>query len=184
MKSLKRKIFLIDCGFNLAMFGGIALLGLLNERYFETLFLLIVFFSLRNKFPTTFHCDRLLSCGFWTLVVFAIAIPHTLPITISLFSSIAIGCLVDFILYKIQVSVSTATELRKIKERTVWDMTEDELRRYGASKMLSEVQQDILVMRVLQHLKISEICEYRNYGRTTIKYHLAEIKRKLNIDKI
>lgn len=184
MKSLKRKIFLIDCGFNLAMFSGIALLGLLNERYFETLFLLIAFFSLRNKFPTTFHCNRLLSCGFWTLVVFAIAIPHTLPITISLFSSIIIGFIVDYILYKMQEAVSTATELRKLKDKSIWSMEEKELRNYGASNKLSEIQQDILVMRVIEHLKISEICKYRNYCRTTIKYHISQIKYKLNIDEI
>ena len=75
----------------------------------------------------------------------------------------------------------------KIKEYeniNLYKMTETELRQYGASKLLSEVQQDILVMRVIEHLKISEICKYRNYGRTTIKYHIAEIKKKLNIGAI
>lgn len=184
MKSLKGKIFLIDCSFNIIMFGGIALLGIINQRYFETLFLLIAFFKLRDKFPTTFHCNRLLSCGFWTLVVFAIAIPHTLPITISLFSSIIIGYLIDFILYKMQLAVDNSNELKKIKSKSIWQMPEKELRQYGASKLLSEIQQDILVMRVIEHLKISEICKYRNYSRTTIKYHISQIKYKLNIDEI
>lgn len=63
-------------------------------------------------------------------------------------------------------------------------MEEKELRNYGASNKLSEIQQDILVMRVIEHLKISEICKYRNYSRTTIKYHISQIKYKLNIDEI
>lgn len=39
-------------------------------------------------------------------------------------------------------------------------------------------------MRVIEHLKISEICRYRNYGRSTIKYHIAQIKQKLDIETI
>ena len=35
--------------------------------------------------------------------------------------------------------------------------------------------------RVSDVIKISEICKYANYGRTTIKYHLGQIKRKLNL---
>ena len=66
----------------------------------------------------------------------------------------------------------------------LYKMNENDSRQYGASKGLSELQQDIIVMRVIEHLKISEICCYRNYGRSTIKYHIAQIKQKLDIETI
>ena len=70
-------------------------------------------------------------------------------------------------------------KIKELESIDLYCMSETELRQYGASKGLSEVQQDILVMRIIEHLKISEICDYKHYGRTTIKYHIAEIKKKL-----
>lgn len=75
-------------------------------------------------------------------------------------------------------------ELKKYKSIDIFAMKEDELRQFCASRGLSEAQQDILCMRVYEHLTISEICRYRNYGRTTIKYHIGEIKKKLDIDNV
>lgn len=66
----------------------------------------------------------------------------------------------------------------------IYKLDEEELRQYGAKNGLSELQQDILVFRVKDHLKICEICEYRKYSRSTIKYHLGEIKKKLKLNKI
>lgn len=66
----------------------------------------------------------------------------------------------------------------------VYKMSENELRQYGASKRLSELQLDILVYRVLNHLKIWEICDYIHYSRSNIKYHIVQIKKKLGIDNI
>jgi DNA-binding CsgD family transcriptional regulator len=63
-------------------------------------------------------------------------------------------------------------------------MSKEELRQHGASKGLTEIQQDILVHRIIDNLKISEICDYRKYGRTTIKYHIGEIKKKLNLKSL
>ena len=63
-------------------------------------------------------------------------------------------------------------------------MSETELRIFGASKFLSSVQQDILVDRIIYNLKISQICKLRNYSRSTIKYHISEIKNKLSIDTL
>ena len=123
---------------------------------------------------------------------------YSLPLSISLLSTIPICFLISWVGYVVQDRIDQIAENKalqneidnlvgKIKEYeniNLYKMTETELRQYGASKLLSEVQQDILVMRVIEHLKISEICKYRNYGRTTIKYHIAEIKKKLNIGAI
>ena len=123
------------------------------------------------------------------------AIPITLPLAVSLLSSIPIAfgiCFFGFLAqdrldliahnnYLEREITSLIDEIRLYKQVDLYKLTEEELRQWGASQQLSEVQQDILCMRVLEHLKISEICKYHNYGRSTIKYHLGQIKQKLGI---
>lgn len=76
------------------------------------------------------------------------------------------------------------SEINLYKNIDLYKLTEEELKQYGASQLLSQVQIEILCLRVLKHLSISDICRQANYGRTTIKYHLAEIKRKLEITNL
>ena len=128
---------------------------------------------------------------FWSIFIFVVSLPNILPLRLSLLFAVLIGLVVDYILYKIQDSIDTQNKLCVLQDKIknyesvdIYKMSEDELRQYGSSKHLSELQIDILVFRVKDHLRISEICDYRNYGRTTIKYHIAEIKKKLNITNI
>ena len=135
---------------------------------------------------------------FTTLSIAFFGIMSTFPLGLSLLSTIPICFVISWVGYIVQDRTDQIAENKhlqceidllvdKIKEYEnidLYKMSETELRQYGASKLLSEIQQDILVMRVIEHLKISEICKYRNYGRTTIKYHIAEIKKKLNIGAI
>lgn len=79
---------------------------------------------------------------------------------------------------------SIISEMKKYNGVDVYNMAETDLRQYGASKGLSEVQIDILCFRIYNHLKISEICNYLHYGRTTIEYHLEQIKSKLGITSL
>lgn len=153
---------------------------------------------IRKYFDKQYHCGTTATCMFTTLSIAFFGIMYTFPLALSLLSTIPMCFFISWVGYVVQDRVDQIADkkylqievdslIAKIKEYEnidLYKMTETELRQYGASKMLSEVQQDILVMRVIEHLKISEICKYRNYGRTTIKYHIAEIKRKLNIGQI
>lgn len=190
-RKLNIKLKLLSCLFNVLVFLGIGICAFINQKYIECIILLIGFISLRYIYPTTYHSTSFWLCLVWTILIFVIALPNTLPIQLSILYGMIVGCIIDFILYKIQEAKDNNDHLEfliaKIKEYEridLYKMTENELRQYGASKGLSEVQQDILVMRVIEHLKISEICRYRNYGRTTIKYHIAQIKQKLDIKTI
>jgi DNA-binding CsgD family transcriptional regulator len=150
---------------------------------------------IRNAFDKQFHFHKTAYCLSLTLAIIWFAIPSTLPVSLSLLSSIPIAfgiCFVGFIVqdrldahketsYLEAKLNSILLELEKYKNIDLFNMSEDDLRQYAASQGLSENQIDILCMKVYQHLKISEICRYANYGRTTVKYHLEQIKRKLNI---
>ena len=143
---------------------------------FECLTFCVSFWFIRVKFDLTYHSDSWKTCKFWTRTMLCLGVftLWILPIKYTLFNGLFVAFVCCLVLYLVA----------KHNKKDIYTMSENDLRQYGASKQLSEIQQDILCMRVLQHLRISEICEYYNYGRSTIKYHITEIKKKLNIDKI
>lgn len=165
------------------------------NRWLEGLMFCIAHLSIRPVFDKQFHLYTNSYCLSLTLAIIWFAIPITLPIAVSLLSSIPVAFLICFFGFIAQDRIemheknkdleheikAIIEELNKYKQINLYKMSKEELRQYGASQHLSEVQIDILCMKIIDNLKISEICKYANYGRTTIKYHLGQIKQKLNI---
>ena len=184
--------------FHILVMGSVFIIASIFNKYLEALLFLISFFSLRYKFDKTYHSDSLVTCMICTIGLFSLSIVVILPIYTSVFSSILFAFIDCYILWFIRDRKDAKIEsvlleskiedclreLKKYKNVDLYQMSEGELRSYGASHRLSETQQDILCMRVIEHLKISEICEYRNFGRTTIRYHISQIKEKLKVDYI
>ena len=179
----------------LLVIGSVALCSYIFNKWIEGIMFCIAHITIRRAFDKQFHFNKTAYCLSLTLAIIWFAIPITLPITVSLLSSIPVAfliCLFGFIAQdRIELQLKNKdleheltaiiVELDKYKQIDIYKMTQEELRQYGASQQLSEVQIDILCMRVFDHLKISEMCKYANYGRTTIKYHLGQIKQKLNL---
>lgn len=189
---LRIKDFIIDeLWVYLIVFGSIALVSWLFDRWIEGTMFCVAHTVIRNTFSKQFHFNTTAYCLCLTLIIIWFAIPTTFSVVLSLLSSIPIAYLIAFFGFMVQDRTDYIAECKKLQTELdkalsldLYKLPEDELRRYGASKYLSEIQIDILVMRVIENLKISEICKYRNYGRTTIKYHISQIKEKLNIDRI
>ena len=174
---------------------SIGICAWLFNRWVEALMFVVAHICIRNSFDKQFHFNKTAYCLSLTLAIIWFAIPVTLPITESLLSSIPIAFLICFFGFLAQDRLDVILknkdldkemsdllfQIRNYKNADIYNMTEEELRQYGAKNQLSEVQIDILCYRIFQHLKISEICKYYNYGRTTIKYHLGQIKQKLGI---
>lgn len=170
----------------------------LFDKPIEAVMFCVSHIVIRRYFDKQYHCGKTALCLLVTLSIGFFGILTCLPITISLLSTIPVCFVICGVGYVIQDRIDDIIIIDKLKKENeqlnktlsekeipnIYNMDEDELRQYGASKHLSELQIDILVFRVKDHLRISEICEYRNYGRTTIKYHIAEIKKKLNITTI
>lgn len=178
--------------------GCVFIVATIFNKYLEAILFLVSFFSLRYKFETTYHSDSPVVCMTMTITMFSLSIIFSLPAYTSMFSTMLFAYIDCYILWfirdrkdaKIENELLLSKlndclmELKKYKSIDIFAMKEDELRQFCASRGLSEAQQDILCMRVYEHLTISEICRYRNYGRTTIKYHIGEIKKKLDIDNV
>lgn len=179
----------------LLVIGSTLLCSWLFNRWVQGLMFCIAHICIRRAFDKQFHFNNTAYCLSLTLAIIWFAIPITMPLASSLLSSIPIAYLIcffgfiaqdrlDIILKNYDLERETdslLSELKLYKNLDIYNMSEEELRQYGAKNQLSEVQIDILCYRIFQHLKISEICKYYNYGRTTIKYHLGQIKQKLGI---
>lgn len=170
----------------------------LFDKYVEAVMFCVAHVVIRKYFDKQYHSGSIAVCMFITLSVIFFGTAYALPTAISLLSTIPMCFAISWIGYITQDRIDNLRNnkilqneldnaLAKIsyyEKLNIYKMNETELRQYGASRGLSELQQDIIVMRVIEHLKISEICRYRNYGRTTIKYHIAQIKQKLDIETI
>lgn len=156
----------------------------LFDKVINTIIILMSYGSTRWVFPLTYHAKTDKGCIMFTIACFSIAIIIALPIQLSIVASVLIGMGISTFLFFLQYFLDLIADQRQKEKECLYKMTETELRQHGASKGLTEIQQDILVHRIIEHLKISEICKYRNYGRTTIKYHIGEIKKKLNLKSL
>ena len=189
-KFLKHELYIY-----LVVISSIILCAWLFDKWIETTMFCIAHISIRNAFDRQFHFNKTAYCLSLTLAIVWFAIPITLPLASSLLSSMPIAfaiCLFGFIaqdrieVYKqtkaLEIEIDSLTnEIKLYKHFDIYNMPQDKLRQFAAANGLSEVELDILCLRVYEHLKISEICKAMHYGRTTIKYHLGQIKRKLNI---
>ena len=154
------------------------------NKIINTVIILMSYGGTRWVFPITYHAKTDKGCIMFTIACFSIAIIIALPIDLSIIASVIVGIAISAFLFFLQYFLDLISEQKAKEKEYLYKMSETELRQHGASKGLSEIQQDILVHRIIENLKITEICEYRKYGRTTIKYHIGEIKKKLNVKSL
>ena len=182
----------------LIVFAFIFSCAWLFDKYIEAILFCVSHLVIRAIFEKQYHCGTTALCMMLSLTIAFFGIMYTFPLELSLLSAVPMCWFISWVGYMAQdridfKAISTALEqqldnalktIEKLSNINIYQMTEDDLRQFGASKGLSEIQIDVLTMRVIEHLKISEICKYKHYGRTTIKYHIAEIKKKLGLDRI
>lgn len=70
-----------------------------KNTIFNFLFIFISFVVIRARFGKSYHADTILACTTLSLLIFASATRLSLDIDISLFSSVAVGFIVAFILH-------------------------------------------------------------------------------------
>ena len=154
------------------------------DKVINTIIILMSYGATRWVFPLTYHAKTDKGCIMFSIACFSIGIIIALPINLSIVVSVIVGMAISTFLFFLQYFLDLIADQKAKEKEYLYKMTETELRQHGASKGLSEIQQDILVHRIIENLKITEICEYRKYGRTTIKYHIGEIKKKLNLKSL
>ena len=181
MNKLKFKILMMDLSFNAIVLGTILLFGIINQKYFETLFLLASFLTLRYAFPKTYHCKTVFWCAFWSIAIFVLAIPATLPITVSLFSSVIIGMVITFILFHIEDYADICREEMLKQQPSIWMMNEKDLIDYLENNGIRDDMQKFVVMIVYDRLTYEEISKRMDYSVPTLKVWSKKCKKRLKI---
>ena len=183
---IKLKLFAFDLTFELIVNSIILTMAYFSNKIVETLAFYLSWRVFRFAVPKIFHFKgktpfmSILGCMVCSCLVFGVAIQLMLPISISIFSSVLVGILMNFILYKIQDYLDLKKEVAK-ETINIYKMTEDELRKYAISKHLSEMMIDTLVLKVIHNYRWVDIRNERNYTRTGMDYHKQTIEKKLNI---
>lgn len=183
---IKLKIILIDLLFELIVNSIIFAVAYFSSRIIETIFFYISWRVFRFAVPKIFHVRlkspimSVVGCGICSCATFVISIKLMLPIGVSLFSSVIVGSLVNFVLYKVQDYIDLKN-LQMKEEINIYSMPEDELRNYAKSKHISEQIIDTLVLRVIHNYKWVEIQQQRNFTKDGIRYHKEQLNKKLNV---
>lgn len=183
---IKLKLFAFDLIFELIVDLIILTIAYFSYKIVETLLFYLSWRVFRYAVPKIFHFKgrtpfmNIVGCMVCSCLVFGVSIRFMMPISISIFSSVLIGAIMNFALYKIQDYLDLVKEMSK-NAIDLYSMTEDELRNYAKSKGLSEMIVDTLVLRVIHNYRWVEIRNERNYTRRGIDYHRQRICKVLNV---
>ena len=178
MKWLKFKYYCFVTFAYLFIFGCIGFSAWINHREIEAIFLFVAYLMLRYAFPKTFHSKSFYRCIFYTIVMFWVAIPMVLPLCVSIFSSIAVGWFIGFVLYKLQDYIDHMQA--KFKRKTIYDLTKEELYALMENSTLSEEEKDAVEYRVIYHYKGKRWYQAVGYSKRQCQYLIKYAVEKLN----
>jgi hypothetical protein len=149
---------------------GIALAGIINAKYLETLFLFISFVALRYCFPKTFHCKNVWHCVFWSIVVFWVGIPSVLPVSISIFFSVIVGYLITYFLYLIEDYIEKKEFHMKHTNFTLENATREQIEHICKSLHYTRDKIDLAIMFFVDKLSNKQVFEYMCNHRLYVEY--------------
>lgn len=109
-------------------------LGWLNNKFIETLIIVICFYIYRPLFEKQYHCKSLIHCSLVSVVVFGIISNVTIKINVSLFGSIMTTLVVTGLSYIIRDYLDIKVlakmyheKLKSLNSKALENLTEDEL---------------------------------------------------------
>lgn len=98
----KIKSFIATLPYHILIMSGVAIISFLFNKWLEAVVFLSTFFSLRYKFPTTYHAKSIIVCMVLTNSIFALSIILCPNITFYVFGGIIFGFIDTFLLWYIQ----------------------------------------------------------------------------------
>ena len=116
----KVRSFIAILPYHILVMSGVAIFSFIFDKWLETLCFLVAFFSLRYKFPTTFHAKKILHCMLITNGIFALSIVLCPSIYMYIFGSLLFAYLDCFLLWYVQ----SREELKQDKECAEWFVRE------------------------------------------------------------
>lgn len=194
----KVRSFIAILPYHILVMSGVAIFSFIFDKWLEALCFLVAFFSLRYKFPTTFHAKKILHCMLITNGIFALSIVLCPFIYMYIFGSLLFAYLDCFLLWYVQ----SREELKQDKECAEWFVREltfqlkqyhnphEELLAKCRSAKLSKRDTEIAVKYYYENQTPKEIwlwlCDHKEYESIEwdcVYVLLWRIGNKLNIKK-
>lgn len=166
--------------------AGVILISYINGKIFEAISIYIGMVAGKMCFKKSWHADSLLICTLATWGVFYFLTSGTLPTSISIFCSLAIGFGLSYILYILAVwkeKVNTNITINESNGKIDVDLkflTPQEIAEICQSKSFSETDTNFLIdfVKNPNGLKKYEIADKYNYDE---KYIYKKAKRLIKI---
>lgn len=176
----KIKEFIRTLPYHILVMGGVFLVATIFNKYIEAICFLVSFFSLRYKFKTTYHSDSIVICMIITNAMFALSIIICPFVYIYALASIFIAYLDCFLLWYIQDKLECQELLKQFTNKTIWNMSEDELSEYLRCKGIINEKQEFVKL-ILKGWTYAQISSKLGYSVDTLKDWSPILKKKLKI---
>lgn len=108
----KIKNFIAILPYHCLVIGNVAIFALIFNKWLEAVMFLTSFFSLRYKFPTTFHAKSIVNCMLITNIMFILSVIFSPNINSYIFGALVFAYIDTFVLWYIQ----TKENLKQDKE--------------------------------------------------------------------
>ena len=166
--------------FYIIIFSSIALCSWLFDKWIEGIMLCISHTCIRNSFSKQFHFNSTAYCLMLTLAIIWFSIPITLPLELSLLSSIPICFLISYFGFIAQDRIDLIKEVKSLKQevnklldklnhKDIYAMNEQELYEHCRNCGLSDVECKIAYYVVIERLKGKELYDAINYSEAQAK---------------
>lgn len=160
------------------VFVSLLLCAWLFNRWIEGLMFCIAHTVIRNAFDKQFHFNKTAYCLILTCAIIWFAIPITLPVEISLLSSIAVAFLVCFFGYLAQDRM----DLLKATRKTISNLSREDVTQICNELGYNKDKRDLAIMFFVDKLKNKQVWEIlcktqRNIEWTTVNKYKYRIKR-------
>lgn len=159
-----------------------------TEKYLEAVCFALAYCLLRYCFTNILHCKTTPKCMLLTNGVIIVFIPIMLPISNSLFGGLLSGFAVNYIANLIASNAFREEEKKELEflrsdkyHRDVYSMKEDELRDYCREYNLDDIDEEIVIQRVVHHLKGKDLYDKIGYSKPQMIRREKRIESKLNI---
>lgn len=155
------------------------LVGYFSNRLLESVALLCTFAFIRTAFYKTFHfTNNDWLCFGFSCIMFSIAIPNTMPFSISLFGCVITSFFIGFVSFKIQDYL----DLKCVKERTLFDLSKDELLSLMDNSTLSLEEKDAIQYKIIEKLKGEYFYRAMGYSkRQSLRIYKSAITKLNNL---
>ena len=189
-----KKFFVEQLWIYLIVLCSIFVCAWIFDKWIEAIMFCVAHTCVRNAFDKQFHFRKIpyatAYCLSLTLAIIWFAIPTTLPLAVSLLSSIPIAFVICFIGFVVQdrldlkVEVKRldtyATELvRTLTHKDIYTMNEDELYKHCRNCGLDEEDCKIAYFVVIERLQGRELYDALPYSEATIKRKRIKIINKI-----